>query len=662
MIRKIILAMLLIPVVAFSQINTEKVMTMAKNAIYFEDYILSIRYFNQIINAKPYLYEPYFYRAIAKISLEDYKGAELDCDEAIDRNPFVVGAYQVRGMSRIKQGKYDEAIEDYKIALKLYPEDIPAMHNMALANLQKKDYDSAVENLNNLLSIRPKYSSGLLMRSEAFINKKDTVAAIRDIEEAIKIDSHNHINWLARGMINLQQKKYKEAELDLNKSLEINPDNASAYINRALARVNQRNLKGALSDYDLSIKVEPNNFIAHYNRGLMRARIGDNNRAIEDFNFVIETEPDNMMAIFNRGILLAETGNHKGAIEDFTTVLSKYPDFLEGYYRRAESRKKIGDKTGYEKDSFVLMKAEIEGYKPKKDKNADKKNESIRKEEENNIDSYSKVLVSKESEYTRQYENEYRGKVQNKNIEIKIEPMFVLTYYKKYNDIIKSITYNKTIEQINSRRLLPKSLHITNAEAPLSEDLVSLHFEMINDHSLQMMEDSTNIMITFARAIDFYLIQDFESAISDLTNITLRNDKFFPAYFMRSVIKSKLIEYTRSENKDNTNKDVIPIAITYETSKKDLDRTIELAPDFEYAYYNRGNIFFNMTEYTAALIDYTKAIDINKDFAEAYYNRGITNIQLGNIQQAVSDLSKAGELGIFSSYNIIKRIAQKSKQ
>lgn len=662
MIRKIILAILLIPVVVFSQINTERVMTMAKNAIYFEDYILSIRYFNQIINAKPYLYEAYFYRAIAKISLEDYKGAELDCNEAIDRNPFVVGAYQVRGMSRVKQGKYDEAIADYQTALQLYPEDIPTMHNMALANLQKKDYDSAIESLNNLLALRPKYSSGLLMRSEAFINKKDTVAAIRDIEEAIKIDRYNHVTWLARGMINLQQKKYKEAESDLNQSLEINPDNASAYINRALARVNQRNLKGALSDYDLSIKVEPNNFVAHYNRGLMRARIGDNNRAIEDFDFVIETEPNNMMAIFNRGILLAETGNHKEAIDDFTTVLSKYPDFLEGYYRRAESRKKIGDKAGYEKDNFVLMKAQIEGYKPKKDRNADKKEEATRKEEENNIDSYSKVLVAKESEYTRQYENEYRGKVQNKNIEIKIEPMFVLTYYKKYNEVIKSITYNKTIEQINSRGLLPKPLHITNSEAPLSEELVSQHFEMINNHSLQMTKDSTNIMTAFARAMDFYLTQDFESAITDLTNITLRNDKFFPAYFMRSVISNKLIEYRRSEDKDNANKDATAMAIAYEASKKDLDHTIELAPDFEYAYYNRANIFFNMTEYTAALIDYTKAIEINKDFAEAYYNRGITNIQLGNTQQAVSDLSKAGELGIFSAYNIIKRIAQKQNQ
>ena len=66
------------PVVALSQINTDRVMTIGKNALYFEDYVLSIQYFNQVIGAKPYLAEPYFYRGLAKMNLDDYQGAEAD--------------------------------------------------------------------------------------------------------------------------------------------------------------------------------------------------------------------------------------------------------------------------------------------------------------------------------------------------------------------------------------------------------------------------------------------------------------------------------------------------------------------------------------------------------------------------------------------------------
>ena len=101
---------MLFPTLVCAQINTDRLMTIARNALYFEDYVLSIQYFNQVINAKPYLYEPYFFRALAKLNLEDFQGAEADCDAAIQRNPFVVGAYQIRGLARIRQSKFDGAI------------------------------------------------------------------------------------------------------------------------------------------------------------------------------------------------------------------------------------------------------------------------------------------------------------------------------------------------------------------------------------------------------------------------------------------------------------------------------------------------------------------------------------------------------------------------
>ena len=62
-----------------AQINTNRVLAIGRNALYFEDYVLAMQYFNQVIRIKPHMAEPYFYRAIAKISLEDYlRTIELD--------------------------------------------------------------------------------------------------------------------------------------------------------------------------------------------------------------------------------------------------------------------------------------------------------------------------------------------------------------------------------------------------------------------------------------------------------------------------------------------------------------------------------------------------------------------------------------------------------
>ena len=53
MIRKILTVLLLLPTLVHAQINTERVMTIASNALYFEDYVLYIQYFNHVINANP---------------------------------------------------------------------------------------------------------------------------------------------------------------------------------------------------------------------------------------------------------------------------------------------------------------------------------------------------------------------------------------------------------------------------------------------------------------------------------------------------------------------------------------------------------------------------------------------------------------------------------
>ena len=123
---------LLFSVGAKGQINTDHMMMVGRNALYFKDYVLSIQYFNQVINAKPYLYDPYFFRGLAKFYLDDFGGAEADCTQAIDRNPFVPDSYQVRALSRMRQGNFDGAIADYRNAVRLDPENEGIWHNMAL--------------------------------------------------------------------------------------------------------------------------------------------------------------------------------------------------------------------------------------------------------------------------------------------------------------------------------------------------------------------------------------------------------------------------------------------------------------------------------------------------------------------------------------------------
>ena len=104
---------------------------------------------------------------------------------------------------------------------------------------------------------------------------------------------------------------------------------------------------------------------------------------------------------------------------------------------------------------------------------------------------------------------------------------------------------------------------------------------------------------------------------------------------------------------DNNSQQQVRV-LDYAAIRRDLDEVIRLAPDFTYAYYNRGNILAVMKDYHAALVDYNKAIELDSRFSDAYYNRGLTNVFLGNNRQGIQDLSKAGELGIFSAYSVME--------
>ena len=88
---------------------------------------------------------------------------------------------------------------------------------------------------------------------------------------------------------------------------------------------------------------------------------------------------------------------------------------------------------------------------------------------------------------------------------------------------------------------------------------------------------------------------------------------------------------------------------------KDYDKVKELMPDFSPAWYNSGHVYVRQQNYQSALDNFSKSITLTPSFAEAYFNRGLTHIYLKKRDEGISDLSKAGELGLYSSYNVIKR-------
>lgn len=650
-----------------AQLNTTRVMEIGRNALYFEDYVLSIQYFNQVIDAKPYLHEPYFFRALAKFYLEDYAGAEQDLDVAIVKNPYISRCYQLRGLCRANLDSLSLAEQDFRKALRFNPQNTEVWQNLGAVAMQQDDWGKAAEVLDSLLLFSPRNSHAYLMRTQVALNANDTVTAQRMVELAVQNDRYSSSVYDARAVVYSVTGDYDAAEKDLDRAIDLMPNNAGSYVNRALVRYHKNDFRGAMKDYDMALYVEPASFVAHYNRGILRMEVGDDNRAIEDFDWVLNVDPDNTLARFNRALLRDKVGDSKGAVNDLTVVLESYPNFEYAYQCRAAARRKCGDIRGANADEEWLRKRQYDIYFNGSQAVADEytpDEDKTRKRSDNNVRNYNKMISSDVAD-DKQYTTDYRGRVQNRNVYVELEPIFVLTYYKAMSELESEGHYYKPIEDMNEASA-GTPLLLTNDERALSENEVSRHFKNIDAVSSSISASPEDYRLRLERAIDYYLVQDPGEAMRDLdAAVALAPDSWL-LYFVRSFVRYKLLE-TEQVSENNAEAELLPKHgerlpdINYSLAKDDLDKVVECVPDFAHAYFNRANVLAKLSDFKSAIVDYGRAIEIDDRFAEAYFNRGLARIYTGNSEAGLADLSKAGELGLFHAYSLIKRFKMSGK-
>lgn len=76
----------------------------------------------------------------------------------------------------------------------------------------------------------------------------------------------------------------------------------------------------------------------------------------------------------------------------------------------------------------------------------------------------------------------------------------------------------------------------------------------------------------------------------------------------------------------------------------DYSRAIQVNPNSEEAFYERGRIYNEQKKYLEAIHDFTKVVTINPKHHRAYYLRGYTQFLTGKYRDAVSDFNFSIEL------------------
>jgi tetratricopeptide (TPR) repeat protein len=233
--------------------------------------------------------------------------------------------------------------------------------------------------------------------------------------------------------------------------------------------------------------------------------------------------------------------------------------------------------------------------------------------------------------------------------------MFSLSFVDVKSEVQHYIAFDREVDAFNQRHPA-HHLYIVGSQPNLGETQMQRHFAFLDSITTAISEAKGGEQVKpmlIQRAVAYSGIQNFDSAIDDLSTLiqmdSTSNGSL--AYWLRAVCQARINEFHASQG---TN-----IELKSANVLSDLSQAIQRAPQNAYLYYNRGNLFAQRKDYPRAVDDYTRAIELDRNMAEAWYNRGLVNIYANRMAEGISDLSKAGELGLYTAYSVIKKYREK---
>ena len=236
--------------------------------------------------------------------------------------------------------------------------------------------------------------------------------------------------------------------------------------------------------------------------------------------------------------------------------------------------------------------------------------------------------------------------------------MYALSLFMYDNGVKSYHAFSAEVEAFNAQN--------ATASHPVYVNCASRHLDELSSKTLLTRIDTLSQRIDNARgdltlkhllmerAVTYTAVQNLDAAISDLTAYLQLDSASALAYWQRAVCHALMGEFQLSQGAANV--------ITEGKAFDDIRKAIELSPQNAYLYYDEANMCAARKDYEKALRLYDKAIQLNANMAEAYYNSGLVLQKCGRKAEAVTRLSKAGELGLYNAYSVIKQIGVENKQ
>ncbi|UTW61567.1 tetratricopeptide repeat protein [bacterium SCSIO 12741] len=634
---------------AKAQLSAEKYVSLARSDLQNQNYTSAIQRLNFALRARPYLTEAYFLRGMAKYQLEDFLGAREDYTQCIRLNPLVPAPFQNRGLARAQLNDHYGAIEDFNRAIKLDPGDYFTYINKAFSQLQINELEAVIVTCDRAASLNPYLESAFMLRGVAYAQSQKYNKAIEDFTQTLKINPKNDEAYLRRAMVYNEKLEYTLALTDCDSAISIDSSSSLGYFVRGNIFADRLMYEEALAEYDQVIRLNPNNALAYYNRGNIRGNLGNVKGAAYDYKRVTEINPENILGHFNLALSYHKLEKYEKAEAEYSKVIALFPDMEDAWFNRAFVRKELGDEKGAQAD--YMKGNSLRGKNREREYNLEDE-EMLKRFTEMDADFYNPDFNEEENQFIvyavpffRIEETDY-SQVTRSQLEYNIEVL------NQFNEATHNLPY----------------FYVTHHMQDVPEGQPELRKEALENLTQPETDELKAQRTLLWKAIWYHSTFDFNQSLASYDSLIAAHPDFYLAYFNRGNTMLDLLELllkldagegafidVGDEITPVQLKDVQTVKLQLAQIEEMYQKTLELQPDFYYAWFNIGIVRAEQGNFNGAVEAYSKAIKVNPEFKEAYYNRALTYLYLKSNKKACNDLSRAGELGMHDAYSILKK-------
>lgn len=308
---------------AFSQEDTAN----AEMAIYKDGcklldsakYKDAINLFKKAIKEKSDFIPAYNKMAIAKMKLEDLKGAEKDLQTALKLSSNDFDTQKNLAIIYYKTKRYNESKQMMDSAFYDKAEDAELLYYKAKLMFDGKANKPALDACAQALDINPKYIDVLVLKAEIRFAMKEYPYVVKELNDAIKLipaDKPNYDAYKLRAKARFETADYKNAVKDWTIYLEQFPQEEAALVARGASKIESGDFAGAIADLDAAIKINDKNPVSYNYRGVAK---GENKQFVDglkDLDYAIKLRFNYAEAFVNRAAIKFASKDKQGACED----------------------------------------------------------------------------------------------------------------------------------------------------------------------------------------------------------------------------------------------------------------------------------------------------------------------------------------------------------